>query len=132
LNIQKEGICKLKIQVYYEDTDCGGVVYHSNYLNFCERARSELFFKKGLSPHNGNEFFVVKKIEANYIKPAVFGDVLDIHTTLVSKKNTSLVLEQNIYRNEEHLFNMQVTVVFLNNMKPSRIPEELMVVFNEN
>ncbi len=122
----------MKIQVYYEDTDCGGVVYHSNYLNFCERARSELFFKKGLSPLKGDEFFVVKKIEANYIKPALFGDVLDVQTKLIDKKNTSLIMEQNIYRNEEHLFSMLVTVVFLKNMKPSRIPQELMVVFNEN
>ena len=122
----------MKIQVYYEDTDCGGVVYHSNYLNFCERARSELFFQKGLSPHSGNEFFVVKKIEANYIKPALFGDVLEVQTKLIDKKNTSLIMEQNIYRNDEHLFSMLVTVVFLKNMKPSRIPSELMVVFNEN
>ncbi len=122
----------MKIQVYYEDTDCGGVVYHSNYLNFCERARSELFFQKGLSPHNGDEFFVVKKIEANYIKPARFADVLDIKTELIGVKNTSLVMEQNIYKDEEHLFNMRVTVVFLKNMKPSRIPQELMVIFNDN
>ena len=122
----------MKIQVYYEDTDCGGVVYHSNYLNFCERARSELFFQKGLSPHKGDEFFVVKKIEANYIKPARFADVLDIKTELIGVKNTSLIMEQNIYKDEEHLFSMRVTVVFLKNMKPSRIPQELMVIFNEN
>lgn len=122
----------MKIQVYYEDTDIGGVVYHSNYFNFCERARSELFFKKGLSPHNGDEFFVVKKLEANYIKPARFADVLDIKTKLIHKKNTSLELEQDIYRENEHLFNMRVTVVFLKNMKPARIPNELMIVFNEN
>ena len=35
----------MKMRVYYEDTDAGGVVYHSKYLNFCERARSELFFE---------------------------------------------------------------------------------------
>lgn len=34
----------MKIRVYYDDTDAGGVVYHANYLKFCERARSELFF----------------------------------------------------------------------------------------
>ncbi|MFA7570458.1 MAG: YbgC/FadM family acyl-CoA thioesterase [Sulfurimonadaceae bacterium] len=122
----------MKLRVYYEDTDCGGVVYHSNYLNFCERARSELFFQKGLSPHKGDEFFVVKKIEANYIKPARFADVLDIKTELIGVKNTSLIMEQNIYKDEEHLFSMRVTVVFLKNMKPSRIPQELMVIFNEN
>jgi acyl-CoA thioester hydrolase len=40
----------MKIRVYYEDTDTGGVVYHSNYLNFCERARSDAFFEKGMTP----------------------------------------------------------------------------------
>ncbi|EDP6863688.1 acyl-CoA thioesterase, partial [Campylobacter upsaliensis] len=38
----------MKMRIYYEDTDAGGVVYHSNYLKFCERARSELFFKKNV------------------------------------------------------------------------------------
>jgi len=122
----------VQIRVYYEDTDTGGVVYHSNYLNFCERARSELFFQKGLSPHNGDEFFVVKKIEANYMKPALFGDVLEVQTKLISQKHTSLEMEQNIYREDEVLFTMNVTVVFLKNMKPARIPKELMVIFNDN
>lgn len=39
----------MKIRVYYEDTDTGGVVYHSNYLNFCERARSDAFKKRTYS-----------------------------------------------------------------------------------
>ena len=30
-----------KFRVYYEDTDCGGIVYHANYLKFCERARTD-------------------------------------------------------------------------------------------
>ena len=28
-------------KVYYEDTDCMGVVYHANYLRYLERARTE-------------------------------------------------------------------------------------------
>ena len=60
----------MQLRVYYEDTDTGGVVYHSNYLNFCERARSELFFQRGLSPHKTNAFFVVSHIDAKFIKPA--------------------------------------------------------------
>ena len=34
----------MKMRVYYDDTDAGGIVYHSNYLKFCERARSEYVF----------------------------------------------------------------------------------------
>jgi len=119
----------LKIRVYYEDTDCGGVVYHSIYLNYCERARSELFFQKGLSPHKQNEFFVVKKIEADYIKPALFGDELEVTTNLIKKKNTSLLISQEILRGDEVLFKATVLVAFLKDMKPSRIPQELYSLF---
>jgi acyl-CoA thioester hydrolase len=119
----------LKIRVYYEDTDCGGVVYHSIYLNYCERARSELFFQKGLSPHKQNEFFVVKKIEADYIKPAVFGDELEVITKLIKRKNTSILIKQEIFREDELLFKANVLVAYLKDMKPSRIPEELNNLF---
>lgn len=113
----------MKIRVYYEDTDCGGIVYHSNYINFCERARSELFFAKGKSPHDGDEFFVVKRIEADYIKSAKFSDILDIETKVVNKRNSSLTLEQNIYRDEQLLFKALITVVFVIKGKPKRIPQ---------
>ena len=38
----------MKTRVYYDDTDAGGVVYHANYLKFCERARSDIFYENGL------------------------------------------------------------------------------------
>ncbi|XPV70120.1 MAG: YbgC/FadM family acyl-CoA thioesterase [Halarcobacter sp.] len=122
----------MKIRVYYEDTDCGGVVYHSIYLNYCERARSELFFQKGLSPHNKDEFFVVKKVEADYIKPAVFGDELEVSAKLIKRKNTSLLIEQEIKRDEELIFKANILVVYLKNMKPTRIPQELIQLFGED
>ncbi len=46
------------LRVYYEDTDTGGVVYHSIYLNYCERARSEIFFRNGISPIDNKYHFV--------------------------------------------------------------------------
>lgn len=121
----------MKIRVYYEDTDCGGVVYHSIYLNYCERARSELFFQKGLTPHKQDEFFVVKKIEADYIKPAIFGDEIKVKTKLIKAKKTSLLIEQTIYRGDELLFKANVLVAYLKQMKPARIPVELFELFEE-
>ena len=119
----------MKIRVYYEDTDCGGVVYHSNYLNFCERARSELFFDKGMSPHQDKEFFVVKSLEANYIAPAKFADELEVMTKLITKKSASLVLFQEILKEGKTLFSMTVKVAYLKEGKPSKIPQELFRVF---
>ncbi len=120
----------MKIRVYYEDTDVGGVVYYANYLKFCERARSELFFQKNLSPHiSENEFFIVKEVAAKYIKPAQFADLLDIKTTLITKKNASIDMLQEIYRKDILLFTANFKLVFLKNFKPSKIPQELFKVF---
>ena len=104
----------MTIRVYYEDTDVGGVVYHSNYLNFCERARSQLFFDAGRSPILDSGHFVAKHIEADYLKSAKFGDVVEVKTTLVELKNASFTLLQQVFRGEEELFRMTIVLVYLN------------------
>ncbi len=87
-----------------------------------------MFFTKGKLPHEGDEFFVVKRVEADYLKSAKFADLLDISTKVINKRNSSLVLEQKIYRNEELLFKALVTVVFIKNGKPKRIPESYLEI----
>lgn len=118
----------MEMRVYYEDTDVGAVVYYANYLKFCERARSDLFFKKGLSPHNDNEFFVVKRVEADYIKSAVFGDVLEVTCKLIEKKAASVVMYQEVLRDGELLFKGEFKLAYLKDYKPSKIPKELFEV----
>ena len=103
----------MNIRVYYEDTDLGGVVYHANYLNFCERARSELFFSKGKSPVLDGGHFVASSLEANYIKPALFADVLEVKTELTSLKFASFTLRQSIYRSDEKIFEMKIKLAYL-------------------
>lgn len=121
----------MEIRVYYEDTDVGGVVYHANYLKFCERARSQLFFDKGLSPVFDEGHFVAKKIEADYIKSAKLGDVLAVKTTLEEMKNASFVLLQEVTLHEEVIFRMRIVLACLNHegkmLKiPTRIKEFLL------
>lgn len=120
----------MKIRVFYEDTDCGGIVYFANYLKFCERARSNLFFEKGMSPHQDNEFFVVKKIEAEYIKSAKFSDLLEVTTEIVSKKGASVELLHKIFKDNDLLFSSNVKLVYLKDSKPSRIPNSILEVFD--
>lgn len=114
----------MQIRVYYEDTDCGGVVYHSNYLKFIERARSELFFARGLSPHIGNAHFVVTHIDARFLRPAKLGDQLAIKTTLIKLQNASFSLDQRIFLGELELFNAVVDLAFVENGKPKRIDQQ--------
>ncbi len=119
----------MTIRCFYEDTDIGGVVYYANYLKFCERARSNMFFEKGLSPHNDNEFFVVKKVEADYIKSATFADLLEVTSKVVSQKNASLEIFHEIFRDEELLFTAKIKLAYLKNYKPSKIPKEILEIF---
>jgi len=104
----------MKIRVYYEDTDLGGVVYHSNYLNFCERARSQRFFDRGLSPSTQQGHYVIKHIEAEYISFAKLGDLLEVKSKLIWMKAASFMLHQEIYNQEgKKLFEMDIILVFL-------------------
>ena len=101
----------MQIRVYYEDTDVGGVVYYANYLKFCERARSELFFRQGLMPYSEDGHFVVKSLHADYKGSAHFGDMLDVSVELRRLKAASLELYQEVKRGNEVLFRMEITLV---------------------
>lgn len=103
----------MKIRVYYEDTDTGGIVYHSNYLNFCERARSEVFFSRGMTPELESGHFVARKIVADYFRPAKLGDILDVKTELVDMKNASFSLKQSIYKDDKKLFELLITLAYI-------------------
>jgi len=103
----------VQITIYYEDTDTGGVVYHSNYLNFCERARSEAFFKKGMTPVLDDGHFVARKVEADYFIPAKLGDTLHVETRLLDMRGASFKLEQVIYKDDKKVFSLIITLVYI-------------------
>ena len=114
----------MKIRVYYEDTDTGGVVYHSNYINFCERARSDVFFQRGLTPALENGHFVAKKIVADYLASAKLGDLLEVKTEMLELKAASFILKQTIYKNNKKIFVMKITLVYVTlEGKPQRLDE---------
>jgi acyl-CoA thioester hydrolase len=114
-------------RVYYEDTDAGGIMYHGNFINFCERARTEFINSRGLSNkalHQEDVLAVVRHIEADYLSPAYLEDFVRIETSVVEIKNSSFILQQTIFRGEDTLFNMKVVLVCINGMKrPVRIPD---------
>jgi len=116
------------IRIYYEDTDAGGIVYHTNYIKYCERARSEIFFERGVTPTDGdNSGFVVKNIDANFLGTATLGDMVEIQTEVLKQKSASLILKQTIYKKETKIFEMNITLVFVRDGRPKAIPKQ----FNE-
>lgn len=107
----------LPIRVYYEDTDFGGIVYYANYLKFIERARSEWVRELGIDQIAMKEdgiVFAVRRVEADYRRPAKFDDMLDVVTVLEAVTGARMVLWQEVQRDGEVLFTARVTVVCVN------------------
>lgn len=122
------------VQVYWEDTDAGGVVYHSQYLNFMERARTESLRHLGFVQTEMREqlgiLFVVRHIDMHYKKPAKFDDALLVKTRLLSQGRSLLTFEQSIYRGQEILTLAQVEVVCIDakKFKPVSIPKQMVQI----
>ena len=123
------------VQVYWEDTDAGGVVYHSQYLNFMERARTEWLRHLGFIQTQMREtlgvLFVVRHIDMNYKKPAKFDDALIVRTCLINQGRSFITFEQSILRGEEMLTSATVKVVCIDaeKFKPVSIPKIMLQRF---
>ena len=103
----------------------GGRVYHANYLKFIERARSKFMETLHIDQRAlllaENKFFVVKNIIADYLLPAYFGDRLVVCTTLIEIKRASLMLRQEILKDNKRIFDCDVRLALLNSLgKPER------------
>lgn len=105
------------IRVYYEDTDLAGIVYYANYLKFIERGRTEwvrsLGVDQGALRREVGIVFAVRRVEADYLRPAVFDDALVVTTRLLELGGARIELEQAVLRGEERLFVAKVVLVCL-------------------
>ena len=117
------------IRVYYEDTDLAGIVYYANYLRFIERARSELVRAAGIDQvamKAAGLVFAVRRVEADYLKPAHYDDQIEVRTRLRDVKGASFAMPQEVWRKDELLFKAHVTIVVLNQAgRATRLPAEL-------
>ena len=128
------------IRVYYSDTDCGGIVYHSRYLDFAEHARTELFREVSASDKTlGSQSrlmetqklaFVVKSIHVDYQKPGKLDDLLSVETVMEEAKHFSLTFRQTVKREEETLCVLLVKVASINldTYRPIPLPAWLVEV----
>ena len=121
----------MNIRIYYEDTDAGGIVYHTNYIKYCERARSEVFFERDMMPtKSDSRGFVVRDIKANFLASANLGDMLNVSTKVLTLKNSSLMLLQEVWKEELKVFSMEIVLVYVDKGRPCRIPEDFREVFS--
>ena len=119
----------LPVRVYFEDTDFTGLVYHANFLKFCERGRSDFIRNLGIdhrsleNPEQGDPaVFVVRRIEVDYLKPAAIDEVLEIVTRCAEIGGAKLILIQEVRRDCVALARLKVSVVLVSKAgKPQRL-----------
>ncbi|MCK5726966.1 MAG: tol-pal system-associated acyl-CoA thioesterase [Thiotrichaceae bacterium] len=118
----------LPIRIYYEDTDAGGIVYYANYLKFMERARTEWLRDGNIEQDQlRDEFgliFVVRSVNIDYLKPAVFNDLIDVSVSIKVLGKTHLIVSQQAVRAQERLCTAEVGLVCIDaqHFRPRRIP----------
>ena len=118
------------VRVYYEDTDLAGIVYYANYLRFIERARTEWTRALGVDQTRLKEdegaVFAVRRVEADYLAPAVFDDELVVTTEVARLTPARIELDQKVMRGDKVLFAARVTLACLGpDMRPRRLPGDL-------
>lgn len=122
---------RLSLRVYYEDTDLAGIVYYANYLKFIERGRSEWLRELGVDQvalkQRDGLVFAVRRIGADYLRPARFDDLLEVTTRLADARAARISLVQEVRRGDEVLFTATVTIACLDAQgRPVRLPPALM------
>jgi acyl-CoA thioester hydrolase len=125
------------VRVYYEDTDSAGVVYHSNYLKYMERARTEWLRALGFSQQRLREdediLFVVTNMSIRFQRPARFDEQLNVTTRLNNMNAASLNFTQSIYNDDaEPICTAEVAIACLHavSLKPRRIPDAIKETFH--
>ena len=125
----------IRKQVYYDDTDGGGVVYHARYLNYLDHARSDFLQRLGFSlqvlQRDHGIFFAVTAAEIKYLRPARLSDELEVTATLANFSNVGMSFNQNVLRlhdaGSELLVEGRIELACLDSVRfrPVRIPKPI-------
>lgn len=123
----------LDVRVYYEDTDFAGIVYHANYLRYCERGRSDFLRLAGIDQmalFAGLEgepvSFAVRRMTIDFLQPAKMNDILRVETQLGHCGGARMTMLQNVFRRQDLVFSANVDVALVkSNGRPARLPESI-------
>ncbi|MBE1236229.1 YbgC/FadM family acyl-CoA thioesterase [Phaeovibrio sulfidiphilus] len=135
--VWQNGAHYFPVRVNWENTDAAGIVYHSNYLNYAERARTEGLRLLGVSQTAAIEelgvAFAVARAEIDYFRPGRLDDLLIVETTIARLGGSIMDMEQTIWRQDERLATIMVRVacVTVEGMKATRIPPPLRALMKD-
>ena len=124
----EEGCHILPQRVYYEHTDAGGIVYHGTYLRFADRARTELIralgFENSWLQNEHGLVMAVRRCQADYYKPAVLDDLLNVRTAVLRVGGASVEFEQTIRRDGTDLARLEIKLGCMTLLgRPARLPQ---------
>lgn len=128
----------MEIKIYYEDTDCGNVVYYANYLKYFERARTEYMEKRGIdfkSLHKQGTFFMVARAYINYRSPAYYGETLIVETWISQISRVSFTFQYKVFeKTSKRLVAEGETVIVTvdTNQKLKRLSPEIITKLQVN
>jgi acyl-CoA thioester hydrolase len=120
----------MDVKIYYEDTDCGGVVYYANYLRYMERARTEYLASRGYSVKklmDEGTIFMVLRAEIDYKSPARYGDTIEIETWVSDTSRVTMVFNHLMReKTSRRVFvECNAKIVYVDtNGKPKRLSDE--------
>jgi len=126
----------IPIEINYEDTDAGGVVYHANYLAFMERARSAFLRRSGLPlselKEKHNMLFIVTETSLRFRKPAFLDDIVDVSVQIQELKRVSVTCTQQVTRAGEVLVDatIRIATITADTFSPCRMPQVLSEIFD--
>ena len=121
----------LPVRIYYQDTDAGGVVYHSTYLDFMERARYEWLRELGFDVHSliqtHKVIFMIRSLNIEYFKPALLDDLLQVAVQPLELGRSRIALSQHVLRGAVTLVSATVHAVCVgaDSLKPVSVPVPL-------
>lgn len=113
------GVHHFPIRIYYQDTDVSGIVYHANYLNFMERARTEFLRLIGIEQRTLLEdaadrgFFALRDVNLDFLRPARIDDALIVDSWMTALNAASCTIRQRIRREAEILVEGRLRIVML-------------------
>jgi acyl-CoA thioester hydrolase len=130
-------VYRLPIRVYFEDTDLTGVVYHANYVRYCERARTDFLRTIGISHSDlalRDLAFAVTNLSLSYKSPAKIDDLIHVACHYRGNKGAVMIIDQLITRRDQEIDTLlctaKIEVVMIDpNGRPKRIPKDIIDAF---
>jgi acyl-CoA thioester hydrolase len=122
---------EIKVRIYWEDTDAGGVVYYANYLKFLERCRTEWLRELGVNQQQLRSErrlqFAIASLTVNFLLPAVLDDEITVTAELQRLGGATIEFKQTIWRADVQLIDAGTRVACLDSdsLKPRAIPKDL-------